>query len=103
MWAGSGTFTGSTGSATGVPQVASSGSSPAQRPSSASGPSPSSGGPALTLTEASSRDSASSVVAASSLRLGRRAYSHRPGAACSLSTRSPSSFSSGSVTTLGVP
>ncbi len=63
----------SCGSGTGGCQARRTGISPAHRPSAPSGPSPSSGGPALILTEAWSRGRASSVVAASSFRLGLRA------------------------------
>ena len=73
MWAGMPVSAGSPGSGTGPPHTAVIGSSPAHSPSSASGLSPSSGGPVRILTDASSSDKASSRVAASSLRLGWRA------------------------------
>jgi hypothetical protein len=73
MCAGGGWPAGSAGSGTGACQRDSSGTSPAHRPSAASGLSASSGGPVRILTEASSSEKASSRVAASSLRLGCRA------------------------------
>jgi alanine dehydrogenase len=69
----------------------------------ASGPSPSSGGPRRILTEHSSRGIRNTVVAASSLSEGDRAYSHWPGATWLLMARSPASFSSDRSSTSGRP
>ena len=83
------------GSATGSRRTIRRGISPAHTSSAASGPSPSSGGPRRIFTEHSSRVIRRTVVAASSLADGERAYSHCPGATWSLMARRPTSFSLG--------
>ena len=70
MWPGTAVPGGRAGSGMGCCQAVASGSSPAHRPSAASGLSASVGGPVRIFTDASASGSASSRTAASSLRLG---------------------------------
>jgi diguanylate cyclase (GGDEF)-like protein len=81
------------GASIGAPRVCTRGITPAQTGASRSAGS-SSGGPSPILTDQSTSGSASTDVAASSLRVGARSVDQRPGRRCSVSTRSPSSAAS---------